>query len=196
MRKMDELEVVIRHKNDRFTAGIPQLGLFAKADNINAALAALDVKKNAYLADLEEAGELDTLEIEDRLTPTRRGTQGSSPGGIGQFILKAGIVVCCVVVAVVSSSVLIVSKAEQSFENAVKSAKSIKIGGAEFWSHVEDELDRMARPGSDLPEAKKQKLLADIHAISAKWHPFVAEIQSTLADPKNVTPSIGTSTKK
>jgi hypothetical protein len=62
----------------------------------------------------------------------------------------------------------------------VNNVKSIKIGGSEFWTQMEDELDRMARPGSDLSEAKKQKVLADIHAITAKWRPFVAEIQSVL----------------
>ena len=29
----------------------------------------------------------------------------------------------------------------------------------------------MASPVSDLPEAKKQKLLADVRAIAIKWHP-------------------------
>jgi hypothetical protein len=45
----------------------------------------------------------------------------------------------------------------------------------------------MASPVSDLPEAKKQKLLADVRAIAAKWHPFVAEIQSALASPDSPT---------
>jgi hypothetical protein len=48
---------------------------------------------------------------------------------------------------------------------------------------MEAELDRMASPVSDLPEAKKQKLLADVRAIAVKWHPFVAEIQSALGSP-------------
>jgi hypothetical protein len=46
---------------------------------------------------------------------------------------------------------------------------------------MEAELDRMASPDSDLPEAKRQKLLADVHAIAVKWYPFVAELKSALA---------------
>ena len=32
----------------------------------------------------------------------------------------------------------------------------------------------MASPESDLPPAKKEKLLADIRAIGAKWRPFLS----------------------
>jgi hypothetical protein len=192
MSRFDELEVVIRRKNGKVAVGIPQLGLFAKADDINAALAALDSKKQAFVADLEEAGELDMLEIEDRPAPTRRVAMIRPVGDLGQFALKAGIVVCCVVAAFVISGVLIASKVE----NTVNSVKSIKIGGSQFWTRIEDELDRMARPGSDLPEAKKQKLLEDIRMIAAKWRPFVAEIQSALADPNDPPRPAGTSANK
>jgi hypothetical protein len=196
MSRFDELDVVIRRKDGKVTVGIPQLGLFAKADDINTALAALDAKKKAFAADLEEAGELDMLEIEDRPASTRRVATIRPAGDLGQFALKAGIVVCCVVAAFVISGVLIASKVEQSIENAANNVKSIKIGGSQFWTRMEDELDRMARPGSDLPEAKKQKLLADIRMIAAKWRPFVAEIQSALADPNNPPRPAGTSANK
>ena len=36
MSRFDELDVVIRRKNGKVSAGIPQLGLFAKAHDINA----------------------------------------------------------------------------------------------------------------------------------------------------------------
>ena len=104
MSRLDELDVVIRRKNGKVIAGFPQLGLFAKADDVNAALAALDAKKKAFVADLEEAGELDTLEIEDRPASTRRVATITPAGGLGQFALKTGIVVCCVVAAFVISA--------------------------------------------------------------------------------------------
>lgn len=203
MSRFDELDVVIRRKNSKVTAGIPQLGLFAKADDINAALAALDAKKKTFVADLEDAGELDMLEIEVRPAPTRRVATIRPSGGLGQFALKAGIVVFCVVAAFVTSGVLIAPKVEQSInliaskvEQSINNVKSIKIGGSQFWVRMEDELDRMARPDSDLPEAKKQKLLADIRAIGVKWRPFVVEIQSALADPNNPPRPAGTSANK
>ena len=41
MSRVDELDVVIRHKGGKVIAGIPQIGLYAKGDDVNVALAAL-----------------------------------------------------------------------------------------------------------------------------------------------------------
>jgi len=190
MSQFDELDVVIRRKNGKVIAGIPQLGLFTKADDTNAALAALDAKKKAFVADLKEAGELDMLVIEDRQAPTRRGAIIRPAGDLGQFALKAGIVVCCVVAAFVVSGIFIAS----TVENAVNNVKSIKIGGEQFWTRMESELERLAR--TDLPKAKKQKLLEEIRMIAANWRPFVTEIQSALADPNRPPQPAGTSADK
>lgn len=193
MSKIDEFDVVIRHKNGTVIAGIPQLGLFAKADDPHAALTALDAKKKAYLADLEEAGELGILDVEDRGAPVRRvAVAAARPAGdLLQFAIKAGIVVFLVVVTFVTSGVLIASTVERSIDRTVSKVKSIKIGGSQFWTQLENELDRMARPGNDLPEAKKQKLLADIRMIGAKWSPFLTELQAALSDAANPPPPSG-----
>lgn len=187
MSKLDELDLVIRRQNGKVIAGIPQLGLFARADDINAAIAALDAKKTAFVADLKEAGELDMLELEIRSVPKHDVATIRPAGNLGQFALKTVIVVCCLVGALAISGVLIASKVERSVENTVAQIKSVKIGGSQFWTKLEGELDRMAQPGSDLPEAKKQKLLTDIRVIAAKWRPFVVEIQTALSD-QNRTP--------
>jgi hypothetical protein len=196
MSKFDDVAVVIRHKGKKFIASIPQLGLIAKADDANAALAAIEAKKKALIADLEEEGELDGVEIEDWSMSSSRAGPSKPAGDLGRFVLKAGIVTCCVIATLFFSGVLIASKVEQSVANTVNNVKSIKIGGKQFWTKVEDELDRMARPGNDLPEAKKKKLLADIQAIAAKWRPFAAELQSALADPNNLPKSDSTSLPK
>ena len=184
MSDVDKLDVVIRHRDEKIIAGIPQIGLYAKGDSVSAALAALDMRKKAFVADLEEAGELELLNVEYNPTPLRRGTTGLS-GDLKRFVMKAGIVVCCVVATIVISGALIASKVEGSIERTVSNVKSIKVGGSQFWTQIENELDRMAQPGSDLPQAKKQKLLADIHTITTRWHPFIAEIQSALAEANN-----------
>ena len=178
MNKFDDLDVVIRRKNGKIITGIPDLGLFARGHDLNAALAALEAKKQTFLADLEEAGELDTLEIERQPVATRGVATAGSGSDLSRFAMKAGIVVCLVVAALAISSVLIASKVERS----IGSIKSVKFGGHQFWTRLENELNRMART-DDLPEAKKQKLLADIRAIAAKWRPFIVEIQSVLGDP-------------
>ena len=198
MSRVDEFDIVIRRKNGAVAAGIPQLGLYAKGGDVGAALDSLEVKKKAFVADLEEAGELEMLEAESTRAPSVRSgtTRGTgSVGDLGLFAIKGAIVVCFIVAAFAVSGALIASKVEQSVENTVNNIKSIKIGGAQFWGRLEAEVDRLARPDSELPEAKKQKLLADIRVIVGRLQPFVAEAQSALAEPtgSSRTPAAPTS---
>jgi hypothetical protein len=175
MSRLDELDIVIRRKNGKIIASIPQFGLYAKGENVEAALAALDAKKKELAVELEGTGEFDILEIDNHRTAPSRGAPGSTFGDLGRFAIKTGIVAFCIVAALT----ILGAKVEKTINNV----KSVKIGGAQFWSHLEAELDRMASPVNDLPDAKKQKLVADVRAIAVKWHPFVAEIQSALAGP-------------
>lgn len=202
MSSVDALDIVIRRKGGRITAGIPQIGLYAKGDNANAALQALEAKKKVFEADLEELGELDSFEIKDQPVANRSAAEKPS-SNIGQFAIKVGIVAAFFVAAVVVSGVLIGSRVEQArsrveqaIESSVNNVKSARIGGASFWSKVENELDRMASPNSDLPEAKKQKLLADLHAIADKWRPFATELQSLVSGLPNQSPQAGKSANK
>ena len=98
-----------------------------------------------------------------------------------QFALKAGIVAVTITAILIVSGLFIISSAH----SALNSFKDMGRGGAEFWSRVERELDRMASPESDLPAAKKEKLLADIRAIGAKWRPFLIELRSALTPPED-----------
>jgi hypothetical protein len=50
-----------------------------------------------------------------------------------------------------------------------------KVGGAQFWTKVESDLERAASPSSDLSEEKKRKLLLSVRAIVDRWRPFVTE---------------------
>jgi len=195
MNRVDALDIVIRRKGRRITAGIPQIGLYAKGENANAALSALEAKKKVFEADLEELGELDSFEIEDQPVVKRR-VAAEPTGDIGRFTIKAGIVATFFVAAFVVSGALIASRVEQAIESSVNNIKSTNIGGTQFWSKVENELDRMASPNSDLPEAKKQKLLADIHAIADKWRPFATELQSVVSGLPNQSPQAGKSANK
>jgi hypothetical protein len=176
MSRLDELDIVIRRKNGKTLASIPQFNLYAKGENVEAAVAALDAKKKELAAELEETGEFEMLEIDNRRANLSRGAPGSTFADLGRFAIKVGIVAFCIAAALSISGVIVGSK----IENAINNVKSVKIGGAQFWSRMEAELDRMASPVNDVPEAKKQKLLADVRAIAIKWHPFVVEIQSAL----------------
>jgi hypothetical protein len=173
---LDDLDTVIRRKNGKVLANIPQLGLYAKGENVEAALAALDAKKKELAAELEETGELDMLENNNR--QPRRGLTASTSDDLGRFAIKTGIVALFIAAALTISATIVGSEIQQGI-------KSVKIGGAQFWTRMEAELDRLASPVNDLPEVKKKKLLADIRAIAVKWHPFVAEIRSALDSPDN-----------
>jgi hypothetical protein len=197
MSRLDDFDVVIRKNNGRIVAGIPQAGLYAVGDDIPAVLAALEEKKKAFVADLEEAGELGLLDVERRPAGAQRLASYPQaaikpPSDIGRFILKTGIVVVAVIVIFVGSGLLIASQVDRTIANV----KSIKIGGRQFWTRVENEIHKMASPSSDLPEDKKQKLLADIRAIAAKWRPFVTEIQAALAEPENSKKSAGAAARE
>lgn len=109
------------------------------------------------MADLEEAGELDLLDLAGNPAPLLRVGKTRSPGGLGQFAMKTLIVVGIIFGAIIFSSLLVAKKVELPVKNAIASIKGIKIGGSEFWTRLENELDRMARPENDLPEAKKKK---------------------------------------
>ena len=175
---VDELQIVIRQKDGKVLASIPQLHLYAKATNIDAALAALNAKKATFVSEMEELGELETLEFPS--SPTTNPPNVVNVGGdLRQFALKTGIVAMAVCIILVVSGLFVVSSAHV----VLGSIKDLGRGGTEFWSLVERELDRMASPETDLPPAKKEKLLADIHAIGAKWHPFVVELRAALAPP-------------
>jgi hypothetical protein len=184
MSRLDDFDVVIRHRGGKIVAGIPQLSLYATGDDFNTAMAALDAKKNALAADLEDAGELDILQIEARPGASLRGAEIDRSGDLVRFAIKSGITVFAVVMACALSAMFI----DQKVEKAVDGVKGIKIGGARFWSQAERDVDWLASPDSDLPEQTKKKLLADIRAIVIRWRPFVVEIQSALASPDNSAP--------
>ena len=92
---LDDLDTVIRRKNGKVLANIPQLGLYAKGENVEAALAALDAKKKELAAELEETGELDMLENNNR--QPRRGLTASTSDDLGRFAIKTGIVALFIV---------------------------------------------------------------------------------------------------
>ena len=66
-----------------------------------------------------------------------------------------------------------VSRRMEQLELALKPVTS--LGGRQFWSRLEAELDRQAAPAADMPPEKKRKLLAQIKIIADRWRPFLTE---------------------
>src|SRR5262249_45217801 len=194
MSRIDELDIVIRHKSGKVTAGIPQLGLYATADDVHAAITSLEQKRAAFLADLSEAGGLDDLEV-------RPYNVGSPPqrqrSDLGQFTLKALIIIGLITGAFMLSGALLVAKIERIVSNTeTKMQQYTKVGGAQFWTKVEGELERAVDPAHDMPPEKKRKLLSQIHFLVERWRPFMAEIAPLFADFQRPISQDGSQTSK
>src|SRR5262245_20024438 len=178
MSRIDELDIVIRHKGGKVIAGVPQLSLYVKADDVHAAIAALEQKRTAFFGDLAESGALDDLEARDY--STRRSSPRDN-GGLGQFTLKALIVIGLIAGASVLSTALLASRVERIVANTEeKMQQYTKLGGAQFWAKVEGQLEQAA--ARDMPDEQKRKLLSQIHVLVERWRPFIAEIAPLFAD--------------
>jgi hypothetical protein len=172
MSRVDEFDVVIRRGKGKVVARIPQLGLYATGDDIPTALATLEQKRTALLADLADAGGLEDIEVRPYAV-----RMGSGRDDIRQFALKAVIVVALITVALFVSGALVASR----FERAAQ--KLTRVGGGQFWSKVERGLERAADPAHDLPPEKKQKMLSQVRVIVERWRPFVVEASALFAEP-------------
>jgi hypothetical protein len=109
----------------------------------------------------------------------------SSDAKLGVFIIKT-----CVVAVVISACVLfvtdwIISDLQDLATTTIAGlrADTPLIGGHQFWTKVEHELDRAALPASDLPPEEKQKLIHDVRVIVARWRPFFDAAQQEATKP-------------
>ena len=108
MNPLDRFEISVRRKDDKITAAVPQLGLYATATDIHGALDALERKKAALLDDLTAAGELENLSpvaFANRVTPV-------TSHGLARFTLKVGIIVVLIATAIVIATNLLATKME------------------------------------------------------------------------------------
>jgi hypothetical protein len=181
MNQLDKFDISIRHKDDKVTAAVPQLGLYATSSDIHSALDALERKKAAFQEDLTAAGEIDNLSPAAAADPV----PPAASYGLAQFALKVGIVVAAVAIAIVVTTNLITTKIESTRLAWQATLQDYgKVGGAQFWAKVEKGLDQLADPKSEMPEEKRQKILANIRALRERWWPFIAEALPAEPKPK------------
>ena|SRR2546422_7230985 len=101
-------------------------------------------------------------------------------GPIGQFALKTAIVFVAVILSgwiVLDILDDLANRRIQQLEATIRSS----IGGRQFWTKLEDELERLADPRMDVSSEKKQKILSQIKIISDRWRPFLVEARSSIA---------------
>jgi hypothetical protein len=105
-------------------------------------------------------------------------------GSIGQFVVKTLIVSAA---AIGSAWIMLdvlddfADRRMQQFERTLRSA--ISLGGRQFWTKLENQLEQLADPKSDLSPEKKQKLLKEIQIISDRWRPLILEAVSGVNEP-------------
>ena len=173
MGQLDKFDIVIRRQGGKVVAGIPQLYLFAKGEDIPAALNELENKRRYIESSLVE-GDLDTI---DAATTVAASSLPAQAGGLRKFAAKAAILVGSIAFAVVAIGIVFLIQIENRLE------KIGALGGGAFWAKAENELARLADPKNDLTPARKERLLAYIRAIGDRWRPFVIEIGHIFNEP-------------
>jgi hypothetical protein len=180
MSSLDKFDVIIRRKNGSVVACIPDLRLYARADDVHAAIDALDMKKRELDTELTQMGDIATLDRAPEPVPDRP----SRSARLALFTAKAVIVIALSAVAVIYSSSFIAANVDRAAERIqTRFSEAVKLGGREFWSKLETGIAQAAEPRNDLPEEKKQKLLADVRTIATRWRPFAAEVGRLFAEP-------------
>ena len=184
MSRIDELDIVIRRKGGKVVAGIPRLSLYASGSDVESAVSALEQKRATLKADLADFGIPDDFEMR------HYSLERVSAAGLGQFALKALIVIGLIAGTLTASTLWVSSRVDRTIRNTQEKVEqyaaivrqNTKIGGEQFWEKAERKLARAAEPDQDLPPEKKQKLLSDIHVLVERWRPFIAEIAPLFAD--------------
>ena len=164
---LDKLDIVIRHADGQVIAGIPQIALYAKAENAAAALELLERKKNVLRDDIVAAG------VVDPLPNAPAAGAMSATDGIGRFVIKSGIVALMVLLVLVVSGGMLASRIEATARGVVGADLR---GGRQFWTNLEKGLERMADPSNEMSEERKQKLVANIRVLINRVRPFTAEL--------------------
>jgi hypothetical protein len=183
MARIDELDILIRHKSGKTVASIPQLGLHATGQDVRSAVSALENKKKILLEDLKAADVPDEFDQ----VPWAVGSQGTKvimqSGSLSQFALKTLIIVIIVSAALLIPVGLLANKISKDF-------RGLSVGGRGFWTKLESELGRAADPSSDLPEERKKKILADLKTVVERWRPYAAELGPLFSDLRGDTSQV------
>lgn len=174
MTNLDKLDIVIRHADGKVVAGIPQIALYARADNAAAALDGLERKKNLLKDDIAAAG------IIDPLPATAGASAGSSTDSLARFAIKSAIVAVMILLVLAVSGAMLA----KSIESTVRGVAGADLrGGRQFWTNVEQSLEKMADPSNEMSDERKQKLLSHIRVVVNRIRPFVAEIAPLFTPP-------------
>lgn len=172
---LDRLDIVIRHADGQVIAGIPQIALYAKAAHAAVALENLERKKNTLKDDIAAAGVIGSFPGEASTSAAP-----SAVDGLGRFAIKAGIVAVMVLFVLAVSGSMLAIKIESTARAIVSGDPR---GGRQFWTNLEQGIERMGDPKNEMSEERKQKLVANIRVLVNRLRPFTAEIAPLFSPP-------------
>lgn len=172
MGTLEKADILIRHQNGKFIAGIPQVGLYAKGEDPISALAALEEQRKSLPSDIE-----DTIELFDS---GKRGPAVASQRGnwkIGLFVLKLVLVIFLAGGASLYIGNTLAARLNQTIDKARSAFNEQRVSG-----DVKQAIARAAEYTRKAPEAEKRKLLGDLTTIVDFWRPLVRETMSVFSD--------------
>jgi hypothetical protein len=188
----EHLDIVVRRKNGHCLAAMPQINLFAAGDTLPAALESLEKKKNDLIAELTAADCLNDFTIappDPYLYAPRREAMSVRRSTLG-FIGKTLVVVIALVIGGFFFTRYATKNIDQllSHQSAEMREKFGSVGGAKFWANLEKQLANAADPKNELPPARKEAMLAQLHTIAERYRPFVREVALLFYDPTEPPP--------
>lgn len=185
---LDDFDIIVRLQRGTSLAYIPELGLFARGANTQAAIDELTRKKTKLQRELEEAG-VDDLSI-FKFQPR---APDDTYRELRKFSIKAVIVVVLLFIAgglAANRADSLVTRIRAQIEEAKLTLQEAKasMSGRRFWTEVEARLDKLASPEADLTPEKKKEILAKIQIIADRWRPFAAEGLSVFSPKAGPSP--------
>lgn len=166
MTRVEELDIVVRYRPGKVIAGVPHLSLYATGETAQAAIAELEKKRAALIGDMAAA------DIPNEIIDAGDATHRKSVGGLslGRFAARTAIVASILAIAAVFAGSILLDRIEVQFQQLTR------VGGRNFWTQIENALDRAADPKNEMPEAKKKKLEADVRTLVSRWRPLIAPL--------------------
>lgn len=179
MTQFDGLDIVIRQRNSVVYAGIPQLGIYTKGNDVASALAKLEQWKTDVAASPEEMEFVSGLVREGRESRVAR----SVWRGVGVFAAKVAIFVSLFAGAMIGSGAFVASRVERTVERVQIAVEPLAhLNGKQFWAKVQKDIASAAKPDNDIPEAEKRELLANLRILAARWRPVATEAAGIFSD--------------
>jgi hypothetical protein len=198
MNALDDFDVVIRRKTTRIVAAVPELGLYATGADIPAALEALESRKAALVNDLAAAEvSIEKLKRSPGASASSTAASGISLArDVGRFTIKVMIVIALLGAGMIVTFNSVAARIDAQLYHVggkLRELRAAGIGVSELLARAEATLGRAADPQSEMSEARKQKLTADIRTVVARWRPIISEFAPLVAALQDTGPQGGKS---